>query len=241
MNLLSRFFSQTERNPLPEDFDELLAALAKQRSRIANAEHISKIRLELLQSGVAAGQGVTFADASGPSLVTAELSPSDARKLAKSGIGEFRSEVNTIIKKVEGRLDEVAERDVSASVAELLAIMAGTDENKAAVREAAGYFMIERLGSKAGTSVESALGHADANIRFQAAHVLRFLHSDRAVDHLILALKDPDADVRAMVTHALALQKNKKAVAALLDSAEHDLSPEVRATARAAADALQET
>jgi len=239
MGVFGRFFSKPEPRSLPEDFDGLLGMLAEQRRRIDDAKRIAKLSLGLLESAVRAGQGVNFCDASGPGLVTAELSASDARALAKSGITVFCSEASKMVNEVESALEQQARAKTSVSVGRLLAIMAKTGKDTTALREAAGYFLIERLGTTAETAVESALEDADANIRFQAAHVLRFFLSGHAVDRLIVALKDPDGDVRAMVTRALALQKDKRAVSALLEAAENDALPGVRQQARVAADALQ--
>lgn len=127
---------------------------------------------------------------------------------------------------------------MSAVVGTLLASMAETEPSKLGLRTAAVDFLVDRLGTKAERATESTLDHADATIRFQAANVLQFLHSDRAVDRLIAALKDPDSDVRAMVTHALTLQNDMKAVPALREVAKHDPVPGVRKQAKAAVGAL---
>lgn len=232
-------FSKSKADDLPDDLNGLLNALGEQRSRIESAERIARLRPGMLESAVAARQGVTYADASGPTLVKATLNAEDARKLARSGIAGFRSEIKAVTDGMEKRLQEKAQANMPEMVGALLAIMAGTEAKRADLRESAGYFLIENLGAKAESVVVSALVDADANIRFQAAHVLRFFHSELAVDCLIVALKDPDGDVRAMVTRALALQKDKRAVPALLEVAANDDTPGIRQQAKAAADALQ--
>lgn len=223
-----------------DDFNGLLTELQGQRKRLRSAEQIvAKLGPGYLKSAVAANKGVTFADGSGPGLDIAELNAQDARTLARSGIDAFRKEVRGGVDRIAARLEQQARADAPSTIGRLLAIMATTENDKAELREAAGYFLIEKLGSTADAAVESSLTDPDANIRFQAAHVLRFLFSESAVGALISALKDPDGDVRAMVAQALARQGNKRAVAPLMETAEKDSSEGVRQRAKAAVEALQ--
>lgn len=78
-----RLFSKEKSQTLPDDLEGLLAALAEQHSRIQSAVRIAGLRSGLLESAVRQRQSITVADGTGPSLVTYELSRSDARKLAK--------------------------------------------------------------------------------------------------------------------------------------------------------------
>jgi hypothetical protein len=231
---------EKKRTESQDDLNGLLTQLQGHRKRLRSAEQIvAKLGRGFLDSAVAANRGVTFADGSGPGLDIAELNAQDARTLARSGIDAFRKEVRGSVDRIAARLEQQTLADVPLAIGGLLAIMATTENDKADLRKGAGYFLIDELGGRAGAAVESALTDPDANIRFQAAHVLRFLHSERAVGALISALADPDGGVRAMVAQALALQGDKRAIEPLMQTAEKDPSEGVRQRAKAAVEKLQ--
>lgn len=237
MGFFSKLFSGIA--PAPPTFEKLLESLAHQRGRVASAEGINRLRPGLVHAAVRDGQGVTYMDASGPGLVSFKLDAGDARLLASEGVAGIRSDVDRRTGELERELLARATVDLPSAVHTLLAIMAGSNINQSDLREACGYFLIEKLGSSATGEVLTALADEDENIRFQAAHVLRFLKSEQAVDALIVALQDPDGDVRAMVTQALGHQGDKKALPELRKAAEFDASTGVRKQAQAACEHLE--
>ena len=120
------------------DLDGLLQALARQRSRLRDAETISdKLSPSLLRAAVAEGQGVNYMDASGATLVSATLDRADARLLAQSRLAGFRQTVARETRRIEGKIARAAEADLKSVVDRLLRIMARTDRESHDLREAA--------------------------------------------------------------------------------------------------------
>ncbi len=238
MSFRSRFFSRDEGMMLADDVAGLLSELDAQRARLRNAEMISKLRPEFLASAVGEGRGFAYFDASGPAAVEATLSSEDTKLLGSLGLRRFRNDATQKVATIESRMTRMARADMRAVVAELLAIMAAPSLHSPELRETAGYFLIERLAADAGEAIEERLADADANVRFQAAHVLRWRRSKTAVARLTAALRDSDNDVRSMACQALASQGDPGAVAALRELAESGDDARVQVEAERAIKAL---
>ena len=195
----------------PRDIQTLLTDLAVQRKRIQSADIIASLGRSVLESAVRDRQGFTYMDSSGPTPLAAILDVHDTRTLASAGLRALNRKARAAASTAEAGLESLVAVDVSGTVDRLLAIMSGSDRDTRDLRETCGYFLIEKIGSRAATDVVRALDSPDAAIRYQAAHVLRFIKTDDSASAALTPLlNDADADVCDMAAQALAAGLNRR-------------------------------
>ncbi|MEK6751779.1 MAG: HEAT repeat domain-containing protein [Chloroflexota bacterium] len=199
----------------------MLKVIASHKGRIWNAEAIFKLNQEQrIYNAAKHKQGLTVFDLTSSSKGY-ELNADDVRRLAKSGLPNFRDSVYKSLTSVENDFVNLIQSKKKESVRNLIAICSNEKKYDENVIRTSRLYLQDHLGQNVVDELVSSFRESDKNMRFEIIRLLGQLYfwkkvpseyiSD-VIETLIAALKDSDLDVRFIAAVSFKDIKDSRAI-----------------------------